>query len=81
MQPLIDIARETARQHGRPPEALETSTGCPDALPNSGNDPVEAVAKALEHGIDRVYLPLPAFMPNLEDNLRAFGDQVAAKFN
>lgn len=81
VQPLIDLARETAAAAGRAPESLEISTGCPDALPGSGKDPVDAIAQAADHGIDRVCLPLPAFMPNLEDNLRAFGEQVIAKFN
>lgn len=74
--PLIDLARRTAEESGRDPAALEITTGCPEALPGSGADPVAAVEMLAERGIDRVALPIPAFMPRLEEMLAAFGENV-----
>lgn len=76
VMPLIELAKSCAEEHGRSAADLEITTGCPDALPGSGKDPREAVAAVAAHGIHRVALPLPAFMPDLEANLAAFGKTV-----
>ena len=49
---LIDLARRTAEEHGRDPNALEITTGIPDSL-----DEIPALAKA---GVDRVLVPVSA---------------------
>ena len=76
--PLIELARETAAQQGRDPAALEITTGCPDALPDSGKDALAAVQERADLGVHRVVLPLTPFLPDLETSLPAFGEQVIA---
>ncbi len=74
--PLIELMRETARAAGRDPRAVELTTGCPDTLPGSGVDPLAAVAERAAAGVDRLALPIAAFLPDLESSLAAFGEQV-----
>ncbi len=74
--PLIALMRETAREAGRDPGAVELTTGCPDALPGSGVEPLAAIAERTAAGVDRIALPIAAFLPDLEANLAAFGEQV-----
>ncbi|WP_187830100.1 LLM class F420-dependent oxidoreductase [Siccirubricoccus phaeus] len=74
--PLFDVVRAAAEKAGRDPAAIEMITGCPDALPTSGKDPVAAVEARRALGVQRVVLPLTAFMPDLEANLARFGEQV-----
>jgi probable F420-dependent oxidoreductase len=74
--PLLDLVRRTAEAAGRDPAAIEIIAGCPGALPNSGEDPVEAVAARAKLGIGQVVLPIGAFMPDLEDSLPRFGERV-----
>lgn len=77
--PLIDLVRQTAEEAGRDPSAIEVTTGCPEALPESGADPLAALAERAAAGVDRVALPTPAFMPDLEANLAKFGERVIAR--
>jgi probable F420-dependent oxidoreductase len=79
--PLLDLARRTAEAAGRDPAAVEMITGCPDALPQSGKDPLAAVEERRARGIGRVALPVGAFMPDLEDSLPRFGERVIRHFN
>lgn len=74
--PLLDLVRRTAEVAGRDPGAIEMITGCPGALPGAGGDPVEAVAARAKLGVGQVVLPIGAFMPDLEDSLPRFGEQV-----
>ncbi|MCO6417875.1 LLM class F420-dependent oxidoreductase [Siccirubricoccus sp. KC 17139] len=74
--PLFDIVRAAAEKAGRDPAGIEFITGCPDALPASGKDPVAAVEERRARGVSRIVLPLTAFMPDLEANLARFGEQV-----
>jgi alkanesulfonate monooxygenase SsuD/methylene tetrahydromethanopterin reductase-like flavin-dependent oxidoreductase (luciferase family) len=60
--PLIEVMRKTADEHGRDANAIEITTGCPDALPGSGVDPVKAVLDAASKGAGRIALPVTAFM-------------------
>lgn len=77
--PLIDEVRELAAAAGRDAAAIEVTTGCPGALPDADGDPLEAVAERTAAGVDRVALPIAAFMPDLEENLARFGAEVIAK--
>ena len=74
--PLVDLARRTADEHGRDGGALELTTGCPDALPGASEDAIGAVRTLIDKGVDRIALPLPAFMPDLERNLETFANDV-----
>jgi len=78
--PLFDVARRAAEAAKRDPTTIEMITGCPEALPNSGKDPIAAVEARIARGIGRVVLPLPAFMPNLEESLAKFGETVIRPF-
>jgi probable F420-dependent oxidoreductase len=70
VQPLIDLMRRTARESGRDPNAIEVTTGCPDALPKPSSDPLAAIAAAKQRDA------VDAFMPDLEANLAAYGEKV-----
>ena len=77
---LIELARRTAEEHGRDPVALELTMGCPEALPGADEDALAAVSALVEKGVDRIALPLPAFMPELERNIENFAEQVLRHF-
>ena len=47
----------------------------------AGGDPLVAVAERVGQDIDRLALPIPAFLPDLEANLAAFGERVIAEFS
>jgi len=74
--PVIDLMRRTAEEAGRDPAAVELTTGCPAALADSVDERLEAVAAARARGVDRIALPVPAFLPDLEDRLTAYGETV-----
>lgn len=78
--PLFDLVRRTAEAAGRDPGKIETLAGCPDALPKSGKDAKAAVEERRTRGVDRVVLPVHAFLPDLETTLPAFGDTVIRQF-
>ena len=80
IQPLIALMRRTAAEAGRDPAAIELTTGCPGALPGSGQDPLAAIAAAARNGVHRVVLPVTAFMPELEAKLQEFGERVIGRF-
>ena len=80
IMPLLDLVRRTAEAAGRDPKAIEIMTGCPDALPNSGKDPLAAVEERRGRGIGRIVLPVGAFMPDLEESLSRFGETVIRPF-
>ena len=77
---LFDVVRRSAEAAGRDPGAIEILAGCPGALPGSGQDPLEAVAERQRQGVDRIVLPLGAFLPDLEDSLPRFGERVIGAF-
>lgn len=64
--PLLELMRSTALEHGRDPAAIEITTGCPGALPGSGQDPLKAVSDAAARGAQRVVLPVTAFLQGQE---------------
>ncbi|MDO9711144.1 LLM class F420-dependent oxidoreductase [Paracraurococcus lichenis] len=78
--PLLAVARRAAAEAGRDPAAIELLMGCPGALPGSGQDPLVAVEERRRQGVGRVVLPLGAFLPDLEDSLPRFGEQVIRRF-
>jgi probable F420-dependent oxidoreductase len=78
--PLFDVARRAAEAAGRDPAAVEMITGCPEALPGSGKDAITAVEARIARGIGRVVLPLTAFLPNVEEGLARFGEEVIRPF-
>jgi probable F420-dependent oxidoreductase len=78
--PLLDVVRRAAEQAGRDPGAIEMITGCPDALPGSGRDPLAAVEERRRRGVGRVVLPLGPFLPDLEESLPRFGERVIRPF-
>ena len=80
IMPLLDLVRRTAEAAGRDPKAIEIMTGCPDALPNSGKDPLAAVEERRGRDIRRIVLPVDAFMPDLEESLSRFGETVIRPF-
>jgi len=74
----IKALQQEARAVGRDPKEIKVMTGCPDALPGSGKDPLTAVAAKTDAGVDRVVLPLSAFEADLETMLAEFGENVIA---
>ena len=78
--PLFDVVRRAATAAGRDPAAIEFLTGCPDALPQSGKDARAAVEARRAAGVGRIVLPLGAFLPNIEESLPRFGEQVIREF-
>ena len=79
LEPVLDMMREEAVKAGRDPKDIEITTGCPDAMPGSGKDPLQAVAERAALGVDRVVMLLDPFLPDLEENLGRFGEEVIAK--
>ncbi len=77
-RPVLEMVWEEASKAGRDPNAIEISTSCPDALPGSGKDPLEAVAERRALGVHRVVLPLDPFLPDIEKTLAKFGEEVIA---
>jgi probable F420-dependent oxidoreductase len=78
--PLFDVARRAAAEAGRDPEAIEMISGCPDLLPGSRKDPRAAIEERRARGIDRIVLPVDAFLPDLETSLARFGERVIGSF-
>jgi len=85
--PLVDVGvliremRSEALNCGRDPDTIAVMSGCPDALPGSGKDPMTAVTEKARIGVSRVVLPLKAFEADLENNLSEFGEKVIKKFD
>ncbi len=81
MIPAIELVKKEAYLAGRDPSSIEITTGCPDALPSSQEDPLIAIAKCKSAGIHRIALPVTAFLGDIESQLHKFGEQVIKKFN
>ncbi len=77
--PLFDVVARAAEAAGRDPASVERITGCPDALPNSGKDPLAAVAERRTRGVGRVVVPMTAFLPDIEAGLMRFGETVISQ--
>ena len=73
---VIKAMRREAREAGRDPDAIQVMSGCPDALPGSGKDPLAAIAARAAAGVDRIAIPLTPFLDDLEGMLAEFGEKV-----
>ena len=73
---LFDVVRQTARDHGRDPSAIELSTGGRGALGDRALDEVHALA---DLGVDRVIVPAFAFWRDPATELARYGDEVIAR--
>ena len=76
---VVKAMHQEARDAGRDPVSIQVMTGCPDALPNSGKDPIAAVEARAAAGVDRVAVPLAAFQDDLEGQLAAFGERIISQ--
>jgi len=72
---LVDVVRQTAADAGRDPEGIRISFGDEGLL---GSDPVGAVERLAEAGVDRAIVPSFLFLANPETSLAGFGEQVIA---
>lgn len=70
---LIDIARQTAADTGRDPDALEITAGAPESM---ATDPRGAIEQAAAQGIDRLIVPAFLFWRDTANALGAFGENV-----
>jgi probable F420-dependent oxidoreductase len=73
---LFTLVRDTARDHGRDPSAIEMTTGGNGAIGGGALDEVRALA---DIGTDRVILPSFLFFGDTEAALARYGDDVIAK--
>ena len=73
---LFEVVRQTARDHGRDPSAIELSTGGRGALGDRALDEVGALA---DLGVDRVIVPAFAFWRDPATELARYGDEVIAR--
>lgn len=79
---IVEALRKAARDIGRDPTEIDVMSGCPDALPGAGKDPLAAIAAREAAGVSRIVLPLDAFQqPDLESALAEFGETVIAPLN
>lgn len=72
---LADIVRQTAADAGRDPESIEITFGDEAVL---GDDPVGAVERLADAGVDRVIVPSFLFLADPESALAEFGERVIA---
>ncbi len=72
---LFAIARETAAEHGRDPDAIEFTVGA-NAF---GPAIVDEVAALSEIGVTRAVVPSFFFYQNTAEALAAFGEEIIAK--
>lgn len=73
---LYGIAKATAKEHGRDPEAIELTIGGYGVF---GPDAVDAVKELADLGAKRIILPSFLFWQDTQDALARFGDEVIAK--
>jgi probable F420-dependent oxidoreductase len=73
---LFEVARATATEHGRDPDAIEMSTGGNGAVGGGALDEVKALA---DIGTHRVIVPSFLFWHDTADSLARYGDEVIAK--
>ena len=78
---IVQALHVEARDAGRDPSTINVMTGCPDALPGSGKDPLSAIAARAAAGVHRIILPLAPFEADLEGMLAEFGEKVIAPLN
>ena len=74
----FDIVRDTARQCGRDPEAIEMTTGGNGAI---GPNAINEVKALTDIGVARVIVPSFLFYRDTADSLARYGDEVISKVN
>jgi hypothetical protein len=72
---------EEAKTIDRDPKTIELTTGCPGALPGSKVNPLSAIEERIAAGVNRIALPVNAFMDNIEEQLASFSESVIQKIN
>lgn len=70
---LMDIARQTAADHGRDPGRLDMTAFHPGIF---GDDPAAAVEEAGSWGVNRLVVPAFMFMGDTEEKLGSFAAKV-----
>lgn len=73
---LFRLARETAREHGRDPAAIEMTTGGNGAV---GSGALDEVKRLADLGTDRVIVPAFLFLNDTGDALARYGDEVISR--
>ena len=73
---LFRLARDTAREHGRDPSAIEMTTGGNGAIGSGALDEVKALA---DLGTHRVIVPSFLFLADTADALARYGDEVISR--
>lgn len=73
---LFRLARDTAREHGRDPAAIEMTTGGNGAI---GSGALDEVKRLADLGTHRVIVPSFLFLAETEDALARYGDEVIAR--
>jgi probable F420-dependent oxidoreductase len=72
----FDLVRDTAKEHGRDPEAIEFTAGGMTI----GGGAVDTVKALADVGVDRVMVPAFAFWGDTADSLATYGDEVIGQF-
>ena len=75
MAELIDIAKQTAADAGRDPEAIDMTGVHPGIF---GADPAAAVEEATSWGVDRLVVPAFMFIGDTEQKMADFAAKVIA---
>lgn len=70
---LFELAKQTAREHGRDPDAIELTSGGRGVFGEGALDEVKALA---DLGVDRVVVPAFLFYNDTADALARFAEQV-----
>jgi len=73
---LFDIARQSAADAGRDPEAIEMTSSHPGIF---GDDPAAAVEEAASWGMHRLIVPGFMFMGSPADKMAPFAELIAAQ--
>jgi probable F420-dependent oxidoreductase len=73
---LLEIARQTAADEGRDPEAIEMTSSHPGIF---GDDPAAAVEEAAGWGMHRMMIPGFMFRKSPAENMAPFAELIAAQ--
>ena len=74
----FDIARQTAEENGRDPEAIEFTSG---GFGVFGDNALSEAEKLAELGVSRIVVPAFLFYQNPEESLAAYGESVIKAVN
>lgn len=79
LAPLFDVVRRTAETHGRDPRSISFMTGWPAGIDQT--DPRRVADELGRSGVRRVVISTQLFLPDLEDGLGRFGENVIAELS